>query len=232
MSILMHSNVTPSLISDIPMFQTPIDLKNLDKETRMLYAGSVSFDDHHVFDESTIVISKNKYLQRLFVGILLRRIVRDIKQLPKVSDDITITSFPDGLSYTWELDGEKYCIVSHDSNAMPATICLGYTNPILTKGSGVLELGTVGSIQSVVLANRPYTGRDEWRKYRGDRNISPYMLTANIADAINQAGVKTEPPLINFQMIENMAILDVQPNQFTVGFDVMGQLYTLTVVTL
>lgn len=213
------------------MYQKVIDLKNIDRETKMLYSGSISFDYHPVFDQNELKLSDNKLLGRHFTDLLLRRVVRTIKQLPESSNSIEITFYPDGLVYTWEFEGARYSITSLDSNAIPATVVLGLTNRIVVHGSTLIETRDGSAIKTITLHNRPYAGRDEWRKLRGDRNLIPYIVSANIADLINQE-VGGSEPLINFQMIESLIILDVQPNQFTIAFDVMGQLYTLTAVTI
>ena len=57
------------------------------------------------------------------------------------------------------------------------------------------------------------------------------MVLAQIAEYINTV-VDTEVPLINFQSVENMFLIDIQQHQFTVGFDVLGRLYTIVVDTI
>jgi hypothetical protein len=61
--------------------------------------------------------------------------------------------------------------------------------------------------------------------------MMPYMVLSQIAEYIN-LNADTEVPLINFQSVETMCLIDIQQHQFTVAFDVLGRLYTLVVDTL
>lgn len=205
-----------------------IDLKNIDRETRLLYAGMITFHAENVFEPLDLKLSTNEALGRLFTNTLLRRITRDIQQLPAKSTDITITVFPDGLHYAWVKDDEKYELVSHDSNALPSTISIGFDNRLITLPEGLLETNSL--VRGVTLSSRAFKSREEWRSNRGDRNLLPYMVIAEIAEYINSV-VVTDIPLINFQSVENMHLIDIQPHQFTMGIDILGRLYTLTVDT-
>ena len=149
----------------------PIDLKNIDRETQMIYAGLVTFGGQTIYDLTGIKLSDNEALGRLFTGHLFRRIVRDIVQVPEKSTDIEIILFPDGLNYSWDKDGEKFEITSHDTNAIPTTISIGYDNLLLTHPVGPIK--TKSTLRGITLAHQPFSGRDQWRKYRGDRNMIP-----------------------------------------------------------
>lgn len=207
----------------------PIDLKNIDRETHMLYSGLVTFSGQTVFDPSAIKLSDNEALGRLFTGVLLRRVVRDILQFPEKITDLEIGLFPDGLHYSWYNDGEKFDIISHDSNSIPTNISIGYDNLLLTHPTGTIK--TKSTVKGITLSHRPYTDREEWRKYRGERNLLPYMVLSKIAEYINTA-IDADIPLLNFQTVENMFLIEVKQHQFTVGFDVLGRLYTLIVDTI
>ena len=84
----------------------PIDLKNIDRETEMVYAGMVTFGSQTTYDLTGIKLSDNEAFGRLFTGHLLRRIVRDIVQTPEKSTDIEIALFPAGLHYSWNIGDE------------------------------------------------------------------------------------------------------------------------------
>lgn len=211
------------------MMKQSIDLKNIDRETQMIYAGLVTFGGQTIYDLTDIKLSDNEALGRLFTGHLFRRIVRDIVQVPEKSTDIEIILFPDGLNYSWSKDGGKFEITSHDTNAIPTTISIGYDNLLITHPVGPIK--TKNTLRGITLAHQPFTGRDQWRKYRGDRNMMPYMVLSQIAEYIN-LNVDTEVPLINFQSVETMCLIDIQKDQFTVAFDVLGRLYTLVVDTI
>lgn len=207
----------------------PIDLKNIDRETQILYAGVVTFGSQTAYDLTGIKLSDNEALGRLFTSLLLRRIVRDIVQTPEKSTDIEIALFPAGLHYSWNIGDEKFEITSHDTNAIPNTISISYDNLLLTHPVGAVK--TKSTVRGITLAHQPYTDRAQWRKYRGGRNMMPYMVLSQIAEYIN-LNADTEVPLINFQSVETMCLIDIQQHQFTVAFDVLGRLYTLVVDTL
>lgn len=207
----------------------PIDLKNIDRETQMLYAGMVTFGSQTTYDLTGIKLSDNEAFGRLFTGHLLRRIVRDIVQTPEKSTDIEIALFPAGLHYSWNIGDEKFEITSHDTNAIPNTISISYDNLLLTHPVGAVK--TKSTLRGITLAHQPYTDRAQWRKYRGGRNMMPYMALSQIAEYIN-LNADTEVPLINFQSVETMCLIDIQQHQFTVAFDVLGRLYTLVVDTI
>lgn len=207
----------------------PIDLKNIDRETQILYAGVVTFGSQTAYDLTGIKLSDNEAFGRLFTGHLLRRIVRDIVQTPEKSTDIEIALFPAGLHYSWNIGDEKFEITSHDTNAIPNTISISYDNLLLTHPVGAVK--TKSTVRGITLAHQPYTDRAQWRKYRGGRNMMPYMVLSQIAEYIN-LNADTEVPLINFQSVETMCLIDIQQHQFTVAFDVLGRLYTLVVDTL
>ena len=207
----------------------PIDLKNIDRETQMLYAGLVTFGSQTTYDLAGIKLSDNEAFGRLFTSHLLRRIVRDIVQTPEKSTDIEIALFPAGLYYSWNIGDEKFEITSHDTNAIPNTISISYDNLLLTHPVGAVK--TKSTVRGITLAHQPYTDRAQWRKYRGGRNMMPYMVLSQIAEYIN-LNADTEVPLINFQSVETMCLIDIQQHQFTVAFDVLGRLYTLVVDTL
>ena len=207
----------------------PIDLKNIDRETQILYAGVVTFGSQTAYDLTGIKLSDNEAFGRLFTSHLLRRIVRDIVQTPEKSTDIEIALFPAGLHYSWNIGDEKFEITSHDTNAIPNTISISYDNLLLTHPVGAVK--TKSTVRGITLAHQPYTDRAQWRKYRGGRNMMPYMVLSQIAEYIN-LNADTEVPLINFQSVETMCLIDIQKDQFTVAFDVLGRLYTLVVDTL
>lgn len=207
----------------------PIDLKNIDRETQILYAGLVTFGSQTTYDLTGIKLSDNEAFGRLFTGHLLRRIVRDIVQTPEKSTDIEIALFPAGLHYSWNIGDEKFEITSHDTNAIPNTISISYDNLLLTHPVGAVK--TKSTLRGITLAHQPYTDRAQWRKYRGGRNMMPYMVLSQIAEYIN-LNADTEVPLINFQSVETMCLIDIQQHQFTVAFDVLGRLYTLVVDTI
>lgn len=207
----------------------PIDLKNIDRETQILYAGVVTFGSQTAYDLTGIKLSDNEAFGRLFTGHLLRRIVRDIVQTPEKSTDIEIALFPAGLHYSWNIGDEKFEITSHDTNAIPNTISISYDNLLLTHPVGAVK--TKSTVRGITLAHQPYTDRAQWRKYRGGRNMMPYMVLSQIAEYIN-LNADTEVPLINFQSVETMCLIDIQQHQFTVAFDVLGRLYTLVVDTV
>lgn len=207
----------------------PIDLKNIDRETQILYAGVVTFGSQIAYDLTGIKLSDNEAFGRLFTGHLLRRIVRDIVQTPEKSTDIEIALFPAGLHYSWNIGDEKFEITSHDTNAIPNTISISYDNLLLTHPVGAVK--TKSTVRGITLAHQPYTDRAQWREYRGSRNMMPYMVLSQIAEYIN-LNADTEVPLINFQSVETMCLIDIQQHQFTVAFDVLGRLYTLVVDTL
>lgn len=207
----------------------PIDLKNIDRETQILYAGVVTFGGQTAYDLTGIKLSDNEAFGRLFTGHLLRRIVRDIVQTPEKSTDIEIALFPAGLHYSWNIGDEKFEITSHDTNAIPNTISISYDNLLLTHPVGAVK--TKSTVRGITLAHQPYTDRAQWREYRGGRNMMPYMVLSQIAEYIN-LNADTEVPLINFQSVETMCLIDIQQHQFTVAFDVLGRLYTLVVDTL
>lgn len=207
----------------------PIDLKNIDRETQILYAGVVTFGSQTAYDLTGIKLSDNEAFGRLFTGHLLRRIVRDIVQTPEKSTDIEIALFPAGLHYSWNIGDEKFEITSHDTNAIPNTISISYDNLLLTHPVGAVK--TKSTVRGITLAHQPYTDRAQWREYRGGRNMMPYMVLSQIAEYIN-LNADTEVPLINFQSVETMCLIDIQQHQFTVAFDVLGRLYTLVVDTL
>lgn len=207
----------------------PIDLKNIDRETQILYAGVVTFGSQTAYDLTGIKLSDNEAFGRLFTGHLLRRIVRDIVQTPEKSTDIEIALFPAGLHYSWNIGDEKFEITSHDTNAIPNTISISYDNLLLTHPVGAVK--TKSTVRGITLTHQPYTDRAQWRKYRGGRNMMPYMVLSQIAEYIN-LNADTEVPLINFQSVETMCLIDIQQHQFTVAFDVLGRLYTLVVDTL
>ena len=207
----------------------PIDLKNIDRETQILYAGLVTFGSQTAYDLTGIKLSDNEAFGRLFTGHLLRRIVRDIVQTPEKSTDIEIALFPAGLHYSWNIGDEKFEITSHDTNAIPNTISISYDNLLLTHPVGAVK--TKSTVRGITLTHQPYTDRAQWRKYRGGRNMMPYMVLSQIAEYIN-LNADTEVPLINFQSVETMCLIDIQQHQFTVAFDVLGRLYTLVVDTI
>ena len=143
----------------------PIDLKNIDRETQILYAGVVTFGSQTAYDLTGIKLSDNEAFGRLFTGHLLRRIVRDIVQTPEKSTDIEIALFPAGLHYSWNIGDEKFEITSHDTNAIPNTISISYDNLLLTHPVGAVK--TKSTVRGITLAHQPYTDRAQWRKYRG-----------------------------------------------------------------
>ena len=173
------------------MQQQPINLKNIDRETRMVYAGLVEFSGHLDHELSGVMLSVNEALGRLFTRQLLRRIVRDIVQMPEKSTDIEISMFPGGLLYSWKLGDDKFAITSHDTNAIPLTISVGYDNLLLTHPVGVVK--TKSTVRGVELKQQPYTGRDQWRKYRGERNLLPYMVLASAAVPCQYPGTPAVP---------------------------------------
>jgi hypothetical protein len=63
------------------MMKQPIDLKNIDRETQILYAGLVTFGSQTAYDLTGIKLSDNEAFGRLFTGADLRKAYETLKKV-------------------------------------------------------------------------------------------------------------------------------------------------------